>query len=60
MKKPALKILAFAIIISLMVIANMIVFRSRAPLFWIITFIISILILILFPYKAFFKEKNQK
>jgi hypothetical protein len=60
MKKPAFKIFAFAIMISLMVIANMIVFRSKAPLFWIITFIISILILILFPYKSFFKDQNQK
>jgi hypothetical protein len=60
MKKPAFKIFAFAIMISLMVIANMIVFRSKAPLFWIITFIISILILILFPYKSFFNDQNQK
>jgi len=60
MKKRTLKIFGFLIILSVMVIINMIVFRSKAPLFWIITFIISILILILFPYKTFFKKQNQE
>ena len=58
MKKGGLKIFAFAIIIATMIILNMIVFRSKAPLFWIITFIISILILIVFPYKSFFKDQK--
>lgn len=60
MKKGGLKIFAFAIIIATMIILNMIVFRSKTPLFWIITFIISILVLIVFPYKSFFKDQNQK
>jgi len=60
MKKRTLKIFGFLIILAVMVIINMIVFRSKAPLFWIITFIISILILILFPYKTFFKKQNQE
>jgi len=60
MKKGGLKIFAFAIIIATMIILNMIVFRSKTPLFWIVTFIISILILIVFPYKSFFKDQNQK
>lgn len=60
MKKRALKIFAFLIALIAMIIINMVVFRSTAPLFWIITLIISILVLILFPYKSFFKEQNQK
>lgn len=56
MRSSILKILVFIILISIIIILNMIVFRSQEPMFWIITSIISIIILILFPYKSFFKK----
>lgn len=60
MKKTALKIFAFIILLIVMIVINMMVFRSESPLFWIITFIISVLILILLPYKSFFNQSNEE
>ena len=60
MKKTTLRIFAFTILIAIIVILNMIVFRSQEPMYWIITLILSVLFLIVFPYKTFFKKPNQK
>ena len=59
MKKTTLRIFAFTILIAIIVILNMIVFRSQEPMYWIITLILSVLFLIVFPYKTFFKKPNQ-
>lgn len=55
MRSLLLRALAFILILVALVYINMWVFRSFMPMAWFITFIGSVIGLILFPYKKFFK-----
>jgi len=55
MKKLAVRIIIFIIMIVILVILNMMVFRSPYPTLWFITSTLSVIGLICFPYKKYFK-----
>jgi len=57
MRKNLLKSLFFAIMIALMIIGNIMVFRSEYPMSVFVTLIACLVVLILFPYEKFFNNK---
>ena len=59
MRKTVFRALVFVLMIIVMIILNMYVFRSSLPIFWFLTLIGSVLILIIFPYNKFFKQTNS-
>ena len=57
MRKNLLKSLFFAIMIALMIIGNIMVFRSEYPMSVFAALITCLVVLILFPYEKFFNNK---
>ena len=50
-----LKVLMFIALLVLLVFCIMVLFRSELPDLWFLGLIVSVIILIIFPYKKFFK-----
>nr|DAE86553.1 MAG TPA: hypothetical protein [Caudoviricetes sp.] len=50
-----LKVLMFIALIVLLFFCIMVLFRSELPYLWFLGLIVSVIILIIFPYKKFFK-----
>jgi len=48
------KSVIFAFLVSATIFVNMMVFRSDYPLFWIPSALVSLILLVAFPYKKFF------
>lgn len=59
MRTNILKVLAFILLLIFLFYINLWVFRSDYPSGWFFTFLGSVITLILFPYKTFFKTKNK-
>jgi hypothetical protein len=58
MRRVIFRYLVFAVLLVLLVIMNMMVFRSPFPVFWVPTGILTGVLLIYFPYETFFKKKE--
>lgn len=62
MIKLIIKGLVFLVLLVFLFIANMFIFRSEVPYLWFVSLFFTIVGLLLFPYKTFFKnpEVEQK
>lgn len=59
MKILIVKIIVFAILLSILLFFNILVFRSEFPYLWFASLTMSILILVFFPYNKFFNNKKS-
>jgi len=59
MRKTVLRLLIFALLVIILLVINLQVFRSEIPSFTIITLLGSVIGLLYFPYKTFFKTKQN-
>lgn len=58
MRKIAIRVLAFIILLVLLAFGVMVLFRSELPYLWIVRLLVAILKLIAFPYNKFFLVTN--
>jgi hypothetical protein len=57
MRKLLIKLVLFLVMLVIMFIGNIMVFRSEFPMLVFGTLIMSLVVLILFPYEKFFNLK---
>jgi len=58
MKKTILKLLGFILILVVLFFIDLWVFRTSYPLAWIFTALLSVVLLIIFPYKDYFNPNK--
>ena len=56
MRKIAIRVLVFIILLVALVFGIMVLFRSEFPYLWIVGLLVSVFILIDFPYERFFRN----